>query len=267
MLIGDSYTYGMNADSGRSFAALLESSGRYGVLNAGIPGTDIPQYLAVIHEYISDRHLRPDMVVVCINGANDLRPEPQRRLTPGVPLLYTTNVGGLYSHQSGTGADTVYPDARSAYQHILYRYTIVGVMGEGMLTDLISHSRLLSHLLGIFIPQGPYLRSEGKDQIGYRQAADDISRMRAMCDSAQVPVVFALLPGKQYVKDKKPFALIGAVPIDPQLFSLSDYTEGFDDHPNNSGHRKLADALDKIIAPLLPSPRSEAATHQIKNAK
>lgn len=82
MLIGDSYTYGLNADSGRSFAAMLENTGKYGVLNAGIPGTDIPQYKAVINEYIFTKGLKPDKVIVCINGANDLLITTQRKITP-----------------------------------------------------------------------------------------------------------------------------------------------------------------------------------------
>jgi hypothetical protein len=41
-LIGDSYSYGLSADSGLAFADILDNTNQFAVLNAGIPGTDLP---------------------------------------------------------------------------------------------------------------------------------------------------------------------------------------------------------------------------------
>lgn len=157
-------------------------------------------------------------------------------------------MGGLYSFQGGTASDTVFPDAKSAYKNILNEYTTVGVIGEGLLTDILSQSCLASHIIGLF-KKGHF--TPLPDLIfdtTYTQATGCFKDMKHQCDSVHVPVLFVLLPGKEYVSGKKAPVLDGVIPIDPHVLTLKDYTEGFDDHPNNSGHKKLADALDKIIS-------------------
>ena len=249
MLIGDSYTYGMCADSGKSFAYLLQNTGRYGILNAGVPGTDMPQYRAVTDEYIGTGKIKPDEVVICINGANDLGHFPDRKLTPGIPILFSSNVGGLYSFQGGYGEDTVYPSAKSAYKNILNRYTVLGILGDGFWARLLGHSCLLSRGIGCF--KNFMTEDFGKVCPDMHFSSDPafkhISRIKAICDSAQVPVLFALLPGKTFVAQQKSLQMDGVVTIDPTGITLSDYTPAGDDHPLNSGHRKLAEKIEQII--------------------
>ena len=97
--IGDSWTYGLNADSGYSFASILDRSEKYTILNAGIPGTDLPQYKTIVKQYILSGKLKPDKVVVCISR-NDLQHIPDRKLTPGILLQFCTNAGAFHSYFS-----------------------------------------------------------------------------------------------------------------------------------------------------------------------
>ena len=255
-LIGDSYTYGLNADSGCSFASLLENYGRYGILNAGIPGTDATQYSAVVNEYIASGKIKPDEVVVCFSF-NDLMHFPDRKLTPGIPMLFQTNVGALYSFQDIPGADTVFPTAKAAYQNIISRYTIRGVIGDGWHTDLIGKSVLASRMIGLF-----YIDHDcKKDTLGFFQRLlsgdhprsddpiyDHIKAIKKLCNEKHLPVIFVLLPDIDFVKAKESPGYDGVISIDPRLFLLDDFSPRYDDHPLNSGHKKIAIEIDKILS-------------------
>jgi hypothetical protein len=69
-------------DSRYSFCSLLARSKKYNVLNAGIAGTDLPLYIAVVKNYVLRGKIKPDKVVVCISR-NDAECEFDRKLTPG----------------------------------------------------------------------------------------------------------------------------------------------------------------------------------------
>lgn len=241
LLIGDSYTYGMNADSGYSFANLLEGD-KYAIFNAGVPGTDAPQYEAVIKEFVQSGMIKPDKILVCFSG-NDLNHLPDRTLTPGIPLIFQANVGPLYSWQGGQ-EDKVFPSAKSAYQNILRRYTIMGVLGESRLTYILGHSVLVSKLIGLFQQdQEPRVHPPG----WIDPVSDHIREMTRICNLHTIPVQFVLLPCKIFVSGKKGAQIEGVQMIDPTLFTLDDFSKGFDDHPNNNGHRKIADELKKLV--------------------
>ena len=40
----------------------------------------------------------------------------------------------------------------------------------------------------------------------------------------------------------------GVISIDPRLFLLDDFSPRYDDHPLNSGHKKIAIEIDKILS-------------------
>ncbi|HLP52005.1 MAG TPA: SGNH/GDSL hydrolase family protein, partial [Chitinophagales bacterium] len=124
--IGDSWTYGMNADSGKCYVSLLNADSQYLAMNAGIAGTDLPQYRAIVKRYIASGQLKPDHVIVCISR-NDLKHIPDRVLTPNIPMVYYTNAGGLYSFQQN---GQVYTTAADTYRFILNNYTLVGILGD-----------------------------------------------------------------------------------------------------------------------------------------
>lgn len=244
MLIGDSYTYGLSAELGMSFAEQLNRDPGYAVFNAGIPGTDAPQYEAVIREYIAGGRLKPDQVIVCLTS-NDLGHFPDRRLTPGVPLLYYTNVGGIYTYQGGLGPDTIFRSATDAYRYILMHYTVIGASGDNALSWLLGRSVVISRIIGRLSTPAKVAPVHISDTID--PVISHMEHIRSMCQYRQVPVTFVLLPCRVYLQQKKSPEIPGVVPIGPDGFSLDDYPHGSDDHPLNSGHLKIARELKKLL--------------------
>lgn len=255
LFIGDSWTYGLNADSGYSFASILNRSTKYTVLNAGIPGTDLPQYKAIVKEYILTGKLKPDKVVVCISR-NDLRNIPVRKLTPGVLIQFCTNAGGFNSYFPDQ--DTVLENAKDAYAYILDQYTIVGILGEGLPTYIIGKSVLLSRLVG-WLARAPFIREISHDS-SFNQEKECprntpqedptewlVQDIQTDCDRANIPVVFILLPNKFGAAEGVEPKLKNVVSLSNKLLSPDDYPTGNDDHPTNSGHFKLSVALKKIL--------------------
>jgi len=252
LLLGDSWTYGIQADSGCSFADILDRNKKYRILNTGIPGMDIPQYAAVVKEYIASEKIKPDKVLVCLNR-NDINQIPTRKITPGVPLLYYTNAGALYSFIPSE--DTVFASAKESYRYILNQYTLVGILGTGWWTNVVGKSVLACRLLGGLFNSNPNNctfcsndSAETKSRID--QTTSLIREIENDCRKMNISVVFILLPSK-YADGKEDLTSLieaGVTPLDPNSFLLSDYPSGWDDHPNNNGHKKLADQLDKILS-------------------
>lgn len=238
-LVGDSYTYGLSADSGCAFANILEQKGKYAVFNAGIPGTDVPQYKAVMNEYIVDRLLRPDKIVVCITG-NDLDRTSNRKLTPGTPILFYTNVGGIYAFQEED--DTTFSDAKSAYQNILNKYTVIGLFGEGWLSNFFGKSVLVCRLLGTFRSFEPRANNLTSDP-----AFKDLQDIKSTCQQLEIPVELVYLPGSELAQTGNAPNIPGVISLNPMAFTKADYTPNMDNHPLNSGHKKIAKALEEIL--------------------
>ena len=243
LLVGDSWTFGLNADSGYSFASLLDQTEKYRVLNAGIPGTDLLQYEAVVNEYITGGKIKPDRMVVCLSR-NDLNPLPYRKLTPGVPMLYTTNAGGIYAFQ---GEDTVYSSARETYRSLYNKYTVAGILGEGVLAAVISKSVVASRLLGwltglVFLDE-----DAGEQPLVADTLQKSIAHIQQVCARANLPVLFILLPGKFNSGEETAGQLKGITVLNNNLLAPANYPTGADDHPDDDGHRKLFVAIKQIL--------------------
>lgn len=238
-LIGDSYSYGLSADSGLAFADILDNTNQFAVLNAGIPGTDLPQYKAVINEYIIHRKLKPSVVLVCITG-NDLDRTSIRSLSPGIPILFYTNVGGIYAFQEEE--NTTFLTANSAYQNILNSYTLYGLFGHNPITDFIGKSVFISRFLGLFVKTPMHV-----NRILVDPAFDDLKAINKLCKEANMPLRIVFLPGSEYAqKDYYP-KMEGVISLSPKLFYVSDYTKNMDNHPLNSGHKKIADEILSLL--------------------
>jgi hypothetical protein len=238
-IIGDSWTYGLNADSSYSFASRLNRTGKYTVLNAGIPGADLPQYKGIVKHYISNGKLKPDKVVVCISR-NDIR-QPERKLTPGIPLQFCTNAGAFPSHFYNR--DTVVGGAKETYAFILDRFTVVGIFGEGWCSDMLGKSVIISRLLGWLI--------NAEDPLEYIEGVDPtekiIQQIKNDCDYANVPVSFILLPSKFAYGESFLPKLKHVISLNNSTVPLADYPGGADDHPNNTGHYKLFVAIKDVL--------------------
>lgn len=113
LLLGDSFTYGYNAQNKTySFADLLIANG-YEVYNTGLGGSDPPQYLSIAREFIP--LIKPDIVVANICLGNDAGTDSQS-YRPFQPHHYVTNAGWLESCPQGvnfSSAEEVYKVALS----------------------------------------------------------------------------------------------------------------------------------------------------------
>ena len=249
--VGDSYTFGLRADSGKSFAELFDASPDKAVLNASFPGTDLWQYAAVVKKYITNGILKPQHVVVFICGANDLF-FTRKGTTPFVPQYYGTNAGNIVS---SFPSGEVAPTARQAYECILSK---LGIDNTHFFT-LIAFKSLLKTTRAsslLFTNEGyqkfvgviENLRGDFLPATEYRQAMEIIHGMKKQCAEAGVPITFILLPGEEMLQKRKAAMLEGVVQLDLNAFNLKEDFNPWDgDHPNNSGHRKIFEQLQRIL--------------------
>lgn len=117
LLLGDSFTWGHNAEPiGNSFADYLLSKG-FVVFNTAISGSDPEQYLATAEKYTP--LLKPDFVIVNFYTGNDVQ-YFRRKLFPGIPIFYSTNAGNILSCPEGVTFHT----AKESYDFAISRITI-----------------------------------------------------------------------------------------------------------------------------------------------
>lgn len=259
-LIGDSYTYGGDADSGKAFADLLEQTGKYAVFNFGIPGTSPVQYEAIVKEYIVSQAMHFDKVVIVFCGANDIEGLEQEKVTPLVPLMFNTNAGNLYGNTGNKPATT----ARQAYYDNVYsKYTVTGLLGDNFISTMLSKSVVASQLTGRFlsayyvlvtIPALFYnttfytgivsgLITHDNDKISLSAA-----RIRKDCAVVKTNVQFFLVPGREMIETQKTPAFNGIKSIDAAKFTLQDYHQyGGNAHPVNSGHYKIFIQMESLL--------------------
>jgi hypothetical protein len=112
LLIGDSFTWGHNAEPiTNCFADYLLSQG-FIVYNTGISGSDPAQYKAVAEKYIP--LLQPDVVVVNFFMGNDIQ-YFERKPKSFIPIFYSTNATNLISCPRGVYFDNM--DSCYAYSY------------------------------------------------------------------------------------------------------------------------------------------------------
>jgi hypothetical protein len=259
-LIGDSYTYGGDADSGKSFADLLEQTGNYAVFNFGIPGTFPAQYEAVAKEYIKSKALNFDKVAVLFCGANDVEGLREERVFPGVPLMFNTNAGNIYGNTSERVATT----ARQAYYENVYRkYTVIGLLGNNLATRMLSKSVLISQLTGrifeaaSFLTKVPVMLFNKDFYKGVVSGlithdndiiANSADRIKKDCSQTNSQLHFFLIPGREMVEARHTPAFAGIHSIDAAKFTVGDYHNfGGSAHPLNSGHYKIFIEIERQL--------------------
>ncbi len=248
--VGDSYTFGGIVGTANSFAGLIEKQPRMAVFNAGIPGTDPQQYVNIVREYIDARQLKPEEVVVCICGANDLY-TPSRKCLPGVPMFYDTNSGLLYSDFS----DTIYSSAAEVYRQTIKELSIVEP--DHVLSQIINRSITLNVVQKVvLVAQLPlkffsnryytatflFLEEFIEINRGVRIKSNIgkyVTEIKRFCAQAGVPVRFFLLPDINMVQNKAAPHFDDVVSVPATIFEPSDFDGRYGFHPTKSGHRKI----------------------------
>jgi len=239
LLIGDSFTWGSNAQPiSNSYADLLEAAG-YHVYNGGIPGTDPQQYAMIAEKYTS--LLRPDIVAACVYLGNDVSARPLL-IKPNKNLHYVTNFGYLLGYDD---SGHFFKDAREAFQYLKKRkcgncanlwdrLIFKTVIGKGI-NSLINKSR-----------------STGSDGTK-KWVTEAMKRIQDTCHKNDAKFIIFLIPSvNQDIRKNSSIKNNLHLFKDfqyyyPEIFEKSDYREPPDNHFNNQGHKKYADFIMGVL--------------------
>lgn len=265
MIIGDSFVEGCCADTvTNSFPDLINKDPRYCVLNFGVAGTDPVQYKLLAEKYV--KQLKPDKVVIAFYFGNDIFAF-ERTPTPGTPLTFPfKNNKWLFSVTDNSVSlkeDLILKTPAEAYQFYINHYTLFG-NNRNWFEKFISHSICFSKLYLAIEHKINQMKWQKKQQEAHPgkiyEPAEVITnrllaQLKASCDSARVPVLFAGIPcpleASKGAGLKEKYALIFKelewnVPND---LVLDDYDgSGVGNHFNNNGHKKYAAFLKKLLS-------------------
>jgi lysophospholipase L1-like esterase len=241
LLLGDSFTWGVNATPlSRSFADLLEGAG-YRVYNTGIPGVDPEQYARIALKYVP--RLRPRVTAVFVFLGNDIGSTPMA-VEPNRNLWHITNFGFLLGYDE-TGRYFETPE--EALKH--YRSTYCGD-DRG-----VAERFLLRTALGAVLQRARAswhgATQADSSRAWVRRALSEIRDVSARYGSRFVLFLIPVKPSQQrsFNSLAENLALFdGFDPQFPQRFSEEDYRPG-DDHFNNRGHLKYFQFVRKVLGP------------------
>ena len=254
LLIGDSFTFGYSADGWtNSFADVLTTRG-YDVFNAGITGTDPPQYLAVAKKYIPI--LQPDVVVTNIYLGNDVI-HYRREVSPDYPIYYGTNAGVVMACPTSeciSGADSV-------YQFYIRENYIAAGEHVGWLESFLSKS-----VIGTVFWKGmKYFGWLGRVSSTPNQAywernlgtrseepvtEEYLSGIEELCQESGAGFLCMVIPTNDDLQpdlDAKFPGLFKEMEYVLPSYEANHYDTGYDGHFNDQGHAYHAEILDSLI--------------------
>ena len=253
LLLGDSFCWGASARPiTKSFADRLETFG-YEVFNTGIPCVDPIQYQLIAHEYIPK--LKPEVVVLTLYMGNDLM-HRDIKLYPYANRFHLTNAGWMDPYLDGDHIRS--PEA--CYQYYLKCFSIP--KQESTFNRVMAQSVVSTQLWTIFRRLGLLKYPEHREvierkihnpfpQLDIPITAKYLQSIKEMCDELDIRFHICIIPLHTRLEDNMETE-------DPLLFRqfeyhwptnlvLSDYNGWPDGHFNNSGHRKYALFLNKVI--------------------
>ncbi len=256
LLLGDSFTWGHVTDNKTSsFADVLAAQGHV-VFNTGITATDIPQYWVVAEKYIEK--LEPDVVIANVYMGNDIA-EHERIPHKDVPVYYVTNAGFLNSFSEGLSLRT----ADSIYQHLLGRMSIPE-QDKNYFNWFMGKSRVTTQLWPILtnfssLNVGPwpapvelaYNKVVKDNYVGYSVNRKYLQKIENLAQQHNSRFIAAIIPQviNLAITQEELNTLLDHYPnwYKPDILITEDYTEGYDGHFNESGHRKFGLYLDSLI--------------------
>jgi lysophospholipase L1-like esterase len=253
LLLGDSFTWGHNAENKTdSFANILSSKG-YIVFNTGITATDLPQYHAILKKYISI--IQPDIVISNIYLGNDIQ-QFDRKPNKDIPVFFPTNAGYIMSCPSGISIST----ADSAYQNII---EINSIQQNSRINRIMSSSRITTQVWGILSdfrfkhidftnqPAKEYWNKVEKinEKYGYsmnRIYLEKIDSIAAENNAISIHSIIAKNDNIHISTDSITTLLDGYKNFHTH-YNITDSDYAKDGHYNEAGHQKYAESLDSII--------------------
>jgi len=239
LLIGDSFTWGSTAQPiTNCFADLLQQAGYY-VYNGGIPGVDPQQYALMAKKYTP--LLKPDVVAVCLYLGNDVSSRPLL-IQPNKNLHYATNFGLLLGYDDN---GNFFKDAHEAFLYFQNRKC-------GQCADPWSYF-LYKTVVGKAIYKILNHRRSVKYDPSRQWVTKALAEIQETCRLNGSRFMIFIIPfvdrdTQQNKTIEKNLHLFKDFPYYyPGDFPKSDYQEPPDKHFNNTGHRKFADFIIKVL--------------------
>ena len=243
LLLGDSFTWGWNAENiTNSFADQLTTMG-YAVYNSGISATDPAQYQAVAEKYI--QVIKPDVVIVNFYMVNDVMYHLRK---PKAHQIYSweTNAGVFYSYPSG-----VYiTDVDSAYDFVLGYNSIPNTgfksinrfMASTVITTRIWNA--LAQLgLGYFLFEDERKLPNPENPIVHHH----IHAISKACKAHKAKLLVSVIPDNRNLNDDTYLSLFKEIePVRISGLGEDDFNPK-DRHFNDQGHEKYATFLANKI--------------------
>jgi len=238
LFLGDSYTWGSQAEPiSKCFVELVEKEG-YNVYNTGIPGADPPQYYAIAQEYIPRLH--PDIVCMMLYAGNDFISQ-DRKVEPYKNLYHITNAGWLSPYIN----NEYVASPEKVYHYYLKKYSI---SKESPLWERLIAKSVIGTLI-LSIPER--LKEKKAWQKSTSIAVNYVKLIKQVCDDNYISFHLFLIPLHTEISEKiyteyasifKPFT----VNI-PENICKKDFLPWPNGHLTNEGHQKYAKCILKAI--------------------
>ena len=238
LFLGDSYTWGSQAEPmSNCFVELAEKEG-YNVYNTGIPGADPPQYESIARDYIPK--LKPDIVCLMFYAGNDFisnarRPEPFHN------IYYVTNAGWLSPYINNEYIDS----PQQVYNYYLQKYHI----GK----DAPLWKRIVSKsVIGTLMLSIPERLQERKAwQKNTTLAVQYIDAIKQICEANNAQFHLFLIPLHTEISDQMQneySTIFNNIKVNiPDGITKKDFYDWPNGHLNNAGHAKYAKCILKVI--------------------
>lgn len=245
-IIGDSFTFGTTSTThDRTFVEILRASHpEAAILSFGVRGTDVVQYRLVAERFIPE--LRPDKVLIAFCGDNDIM-DFERTPRPFLPYLSDGML--LYVPASISGVPDLSLSPDSAYHYYRERFSLFSR------NDPIARILRLSCLTTLLYPKS---FDHTPDEIDSIATFRSLFVIKTLSDSvnANFNILFLPSPVTDYftLSDYHmhyDWVFRELMPnvhfFPPGMIDKDDYLSKDDVHFNDSGNRKTADLIDKIL--------------------
>ena len=244
LFIGDSHTFGVAARPilKKRFVSLVENAGFY-TYDAGIGGLDVVQYGLIADKFIPA--LKPDYVALMLYLGNDIN-RPPSPVAPGKHLHFQTNFGWIQGYDRYGYS---FLDAAEAVDHWL---KIQCASSLEPWVRFLFKSRVIHMLYLFYYDYIKSLYSAVQVNDDNEWVARTILHIMQLASKENAKFLLFVIPEKtrlareEIESDIRFLRNMGLTPVYPVNLGISDYqVEG--GHMLNSGHRKYADFILKIL--------------------
>ncbi len=265
LVLGDSFTWGASAEKGKGFIDLVSKhfiSNRIAFYNTAIGGYGQNNQLAILKNGL--KKINPDLVILGFYTGNDFTDN----LTP-VDRYFSTNNGWYSRYNTSIIEGQLYTNKRSEDEILqliklseCYNFGLKKTVKTFLYKSRLGSIIFLASRKVRFSPNNSNLNSS--NDLDYSITRDYLIRIRDLSKEAGVPLRLVVIPdysnstprsfrpSKNYIKLIRLAEELKIDYFDPfPKLNYSDYVGAFDDHWNNSGHKKMSEIVITGLDDLL----------------